>query len=197
MKSASGYPLLAGTLALLLAAAGCVGTDAEKPEPAPIERAGADPPAEDAPAEEMPASHTAQLNGSVTGVGQPTVGWVAPQGENRHEFEVMANVTALVVEVWWDAPVQLDVQVEVPVEYCEPADPVGLTGSCNQPEPATSGTSPARIVVTDAAMLAQTGTWTLSVWARDAPGGATFTAYATTFHGTPPTNVEAWSAKIA
>lgn len=134
---------------------------------------------------------TATYAGGIAGVGGPG-GYLRIGGENRHEFPLAGNETALLVEVAWSTADALDLVVEVPRETCQDADPAGLTQTCDDPPWDADGASPARILVTEPERLALAGTWSLAMWARSSPAEVPFTAYVTAFHGGVPE--EAWTA---
>lgn len=179
--------LLPALVTLSLVAAGCLGGGAE-----PVERTATPPTTivPDTPEGETPepmGPMVATFDGAIAGVGAPEVGYFTLSGTNLFDFEVHDNTTALIVEVAWDATDKLDVQVDVPIEYCTAPDPVGLLLACDAPDPDDDGDSPARIVVTDAEMLQQVGEWTVGVWARQSPSEVPFAVYVTQFHETAPT----------
>lgn len=166
-------------LCAALAAAGCVGEPVEPaakptpPTPEPVEP--------DQVPDAGPRFNVTPLSGSVAGVGNPSAGYLRASGENVLAFDVPEGATALLVEVAWAGGHALDVQVDVPDEFCEPVDPAGLFLDCPSPPPDADGASPARIEVTDLETLARAGEWRLGAWARSSASEVPFTAFVTVF----------------
>lgn len=175
--------LRAIVLVFALGAAGCVGDPVSSQSVPPP--SGVELPVEEEPVEAGRVNVTF-LNGSVSGAGHPAAFHVAASGENVFEFHLPAGAAGLVVEVAWGTGDALDVQLDVPAASCEDVDPLGLLARCPSPEPQSSGTSPARFVLTDEASLAQVGAWRVGAWARAATVEVPFAVVISVFWGEAP-----------
>lgn len=167
-------------------AAGCIGGDEPvdplgKPPTPPTGDVEPDPLPEPAP-----ARNVSVFNGTIAGVGNPAAGYFRVEGDNLFAFDLPEGASAIVVEVAWAGADALDVQLDVPLDHCEPVDPAGLFVDCPSPPPDQDGVSPARIEVVEPDALALVGEWRLGAWARSSTAAVPFTAYVTVFHGEKP-----------
>lgn len=165
-----------------LALAGCTaGPPAPGPEPAPTSEDAGEPPVvttlvPEAPAAPDPYIWTYPYEGRISGAGAPGLGYFAPLGNQEthaYLYAVPAGATAMVVELAW-SDFNMDLDLEAVPPDC---DVITGGGSCVyvQGGAPMAGDTPVRLLITDPALLNQTGDWGLYVWAKNAVN--------TPFHG--------------
>lgn len=185
--------LFLSIVAVSLLAAGCIGgapTPVKKSGVPPTDPTAGTPPSSDPATQAPPAPrlNLTRFNGSVAGAFVQGFGYVSPSEKHVFDVNVTNGTRALLIEVSWRGGDKLSLKADVPAQYCKDTDPLGFLVSCPSPKPNDEGVSPARILVTDAATLARSGTWQVSVWAQGSTNEVPFTAVATTFldSATPP-----------
>lgn len=174
---------------LAVAVAGCTGTPAEPVNPTdsppPVVAPGTNitSPNATGPATNASGPVVQRFDGSVAGAGVaggPKV-TIVPLSENAFPFDLPNGTVAMVVELAWETSDTMELQLNIPGDYCTGNDPAGATANCNNPDP-VEGSGPLKIVVKDPEQLAYVGTWTGAVFVgAPAPNAVPFTAYVSLF----------------
>lgn len=113
--------------------------------------------------EQAPRLDVHWQNATVGGQDVPLLGWLCnPCEGNEMTFNVTNETTAIVAQAFWEADVQLDVDLDVPPEACETSPP---TDTDCQPDEKTEN-SPVEHRVTNPTEL-HAGNWTFSIWPED------------------------------
>ncbi|PSG96713.1 hypothetical protein BRD56_09090 [Thermoplasmatales archaeon SW_10_69_26] len=169
--------LFAATILLAAALGGCLGLGGD--EGTDAETASSDDPfasetnrtngtaneTTGASAETGPQPEIHWQNATVGGQDLPVLGWLCnPCQDNGMEFNATNETTMIVAQAFWEADVQLDVDLDVPSEACETNFP-----SDNDCQPDTkTGSSPVEFRITNPADL-HAGDWSFSAWPENNP----------------------------
>lgn len=181
-----------------VAFSGCLGAPeaaSDQPRPTAQDDAGKDFPemvpitAEEAGIVAPPRIAVYPFEGRITvGAGMPGVGYATPAsggGRDAHiyAFVVEPEAVGIIVELRWADPMT-DLDLELAAPGCDTTTGMGPCLFAQGGAPG-AGDSPVRFVVTEPAVLSQSGNWTMSVWAKNA-ANAQFDGVVSVFYGLPP-----------